>query len=75
MQTQIVMCLHGLPVKGFIARVVEMNNYLVYLPCFKDQENSPTKLTCADVPFSDMDLCYIILGAISYWFNCTYWAK
>ncbi len=26
MQTQIVMCLCGLPVKGFVARVVEMNN-------------------------------------------------
>ena len=65
-QVQIYMFQRGLPVKRFIARVVEMNNYLVYLPCLKDLEDIPTKLTCVDIPFSGMELCYIILNAIPY---------
>ena len=52
-----------------------MNNYLKYLPCLKDLEDSPIELSRADVPFSDMELCYIILNAIPYWLNCAYWAK
>ena len=63
-QVQIYMCQRGLPVKRFIVRVVEMNNYLEYLPCLKYLEGSPAKLTCADVPFSGMELCYIILNSI-----------
>ena len=68
------MCMCKLPVKKFIAWVVEMNNYLKCLPCLKDLEDSPVELTRADVPFSDMELCYIILNAIPYWLNCMYWA-
>ncbi len=74
-QVQIVMYMRRLTVKRFIARVVEMNNYLKYLPFLKDLEDSLAKLTHADVPFSGMELCYIILNVIPYWLNCAYWAK
>ncbi len=49
-----------------------MNNYLKYLPCLKDLEGSPNKLTHADVPFTGMELCYIILNAILYPLNSAY---
>ncbi len=69
------MCQRRLPVKRFIARIVEMNNYLKYLPCLKDLEGSPPELTHADVPFTGMELCYIIINAIQYPLNSAYWAK
>ena len=75
LQTQIVMPQRGLEVKIFISRVVELNLYLAILPCLKDVKESPQSLARADVPFSEMELCTIILNAIPYQLACAYWAK
>ena len=72
MQTQIYMCQRGVKVKGFILRIVEMNDYLELMPCIKDVEGLPAELTREDQPFSGMELCYIVLNAIPYGFACAY---
>ena len=43
-------------VKGFVLRIVEMNNYLEYMPCLKEVEGLPAEFACVDVPFRSMKL-------------------
>ena len=58
----------------FVNRMVELNNYLPLLPCWKDEENSPEALTRADVPFPPIEMCMIIINALPFALASAYWA-
>ena len=73
--TQIMMPMRGVPVKGFCLRVVEMNEYLVYMPCLRDLEGLPKELPRADVPFTPIMMCTLILNAVPWGLYSAYWAK
>ena len=66
LQTQIFMVQREVHVKGFILRIIEMNNYPEYMPCLKDVEGSPAEFDHTDVPFTSIELCYLVLSVIPY---------
>ena len=51
-------------VTQFGAHMQELNEFLPYLPCQKDEENSPSTMVRADKKLSDMDLCNAIIGSM-----------
>ena len=61
-------------IKGFIPRIIEMNNYLSLMPCLKDVEGAPSAFKRADVPLKGID-CTLILGTLPYTLVCVYWDK
>lgn len=58
----------------YIDRVVELNKYLLLLPCLKDQEGAPKKMPRANLQFNEMELCDIILNGLRYPLLTAYWA-
>jgi hypothetical protein len=75
MQTQIRLPARGCSIKAFISRIVEINGYAKFLPCLKDVEGSPEQLKRMDRPFTELELCNIVLQAIPYPFACAFWAN
>ena len=51
-----------------------MNSYNKYLPSLKDEEGSPTELVCSNEPFSQLEMCNIILTALPFNFASSFWA-
>ena len=51
-----------------------MNSYNKYLPSLKDEEGSPTELVRSNEPFSQLELCNIILTALPFNFASSFWA-
>ena len=47
-----------------ISRLVMMNEMTSYLPCMKQMEDSPTEMPMMDVPFSEMEMCTHVMGAL-----------
>ena len=62
-------------VEEFIDRVIQANNALPYLPCMKQQEKSPKDWIQANVKFSMMELCQIVLNALPPPLQLAYWAR
>ena len=75
MQHQICMPKFDTDISVFVTRLIEMNQYLSLMPCLKDVQDSPTELTRADTPFTEMELCTIITNVIPHGLQCAYWAK
>ena len=75
MQTQIKMPRKGVKVKVFIARLVEMDGYIEFLPCLKDVEDSPAALKRNNVPFDEIEMCMLILKAVPFGLATAYWAN
>ena len=48
----------------FGARMQELNEFLPYLPCQKDKENSPSTMDREDKKLSEMYLCNAIIGSM-----------
>ena len=46
-------------------RVIEMINALLYLPCLKHKEGSPTVMTVRNVKYTEIERCTIVLNAVS----------
>ena len=64
MQTCIKMPKKGLNVSQYISRFLVLNNYLEMLPCLKQIQGSPANLARADVKFTDIELCPMILSGM-----------
>ena len=58
----------------FGARMQELNEFLPYLPCHKDEENSPSTMVRADKKLGEMDLCNAIIGCMPPDLALAYWA-
>ena len=58
----------------FCQRMVELNNYMKLLPCWKDEEDSPSQLARADTPFTSIEMCMHILNALPFPLATAYWA-
>ena len=50
---------NGITIKMGIERVIEMNNFLPYIPCLKHQEGAPTAMTAMNVKYMDIELCAV----------------
>ena len=50
----------------FVDRISEMNTYNKYLPSLKDEEGSPTDFFQSNEPFTQLELCNIILMALPF---------
>ena len=59
----------------FVDRVVELNSYNKFLPSLKDEEGSPTELVRGNVPFTELELCSIILQALPFGFASAFWSQ
>ena len=58
----------------FVDRVVEINTYNKFLPSIKDEEGSPAELVQGNVPFTELELCNVILTALPFGFASAFWA-
>ena len=59
-------------IEPFIDRVVEMNTYNKFLPSLKDKECSPEELVRGNIPFTEVELCNIILTALPFGFTTAF---
>ncbi len=59
----------------FVDRVVEINTYNKSLPSLKDEEGSPAELVQGNVPFTELELCNVILTALPFGFASAFWAS
>ena len=65
---------HPVTAAQYITRMEDCNSYLTYLPCLKQVRGSPTNMARADVPFTDTELCSIILSGLDIRLTTAYWA-
>ena len=75
MQVQIRMPSKGLKVRAFIERIREMNEYFQYLPTQKEVEGAPKELKNGKEPFTQIELCEVVLMAIPFNLSSAYWGK
>ena len=76
MLVQVKMPAHkGLTVRQFVDRLVEMNEYLPFLPSQKEVQGAPPALKNGKDPFTEMELCQIVLRAVPYHLGTAYYAK
>ena len=59
----------------FVDKISDMNTYNQYLPRFKEEEGSPNELVQDNDPFMQLELCNVILSALSFGFASTIWAS
>lgn len=62
-----------LDIANFVDRVWEIGELSPYLPCWKDEEGSPSKLPRADEPIDEITMCMWILNAIPFHLAAAYW--
>jgi hypothetical protein len=74
MTSQIVWPSSKVEIGPFVDRISEMNSYNKYLPSLKDEEGSPTELIRSNEPFSQLEMCNIILTALPFNFASSFWA-
>ena len=48
-------------IRPYIARIMQLNQFILHLPCMADKRNSPANLVRMNVPFSEHELAVIIL--------------
>ena len=58
----------------FIERLRWANILIEYLPCLKHRAGSPKELPRSNEPFTDIDLCSIVLNALPKSLAGSYWA-
>ena len=75
MAVQIRMPTRVIKVRVFIDRVREMNEYFQFLPSQKEVEGAPDELKNGKVPFTQIELCELVLMAVPYNLSSAYWAK
>ncbi len=59
-------CHKDVGIGPFVDRVVEINTYNKFLPSLKDKEGFPEELVQGNVPFTELELCNIILTALPF---------
>ena len=59
----------------FIDRVIWANDAIPYLPCLKNQADSPTEWPTMNEPFSDIELCMNVLNTLPSALHAAYWAS
>ena len=59
--------------RTFCNGVVEINTYNKFLPSLKDKEGSPEELVWGNIPFTELELCNIILTALPFGFATAFW--
>ena len=74
MTSQIVWPSSKVEIGPFVDRISEMNSYNKYLPSLKDEEGSPPELVRSNEPFSQLEMCNIILTALPFNFASSFWA-
>ena len=76
MSVQVKMPAHkGLTVRQFVDRLIEMNEYLPFLPTQKEVEGAPPELKNGKEPLTEMELCQVVLRAVPYHLGTAYYAK
>ena len=75
MTSQIVLPSSKVKIGPSVNRISETNSYNKYLPSLKDKEGSPTELVRSnEEPFSQLEMCNIILTALPFNFASSFWA-
>ena len=74
MLSQIIWSSSKVEIGPFVDKLSEMNTYNKYLPSLKDEEGSPTELVRSNEPFTQLELCNIILMALLFNFPSSFWA-
>ena len=64
----------GITIKMGVARVVEMNEALPYLPCLKHKEGAPAAMSSMNIKYTDIELCTIVLNAVNLTVSTAYYA-
>ena len=72
MTSQIVWPSSKVKIGPFVDRISEMNSYNKYLPSLKDEEGSSTELVHSNEPFSQLEMCNIILAALPFSFASSF---
>ena len=75
MLSQIVWPATKVGIGPFVDRVIEINTYNKYLPSLKDEEGAPEALVRGNVPFTELELCTIILQALPFGFASAFWSQ
>ena len=57
-----------------VARVVETNEALPYLPCLKYKEEAPAAMAALNVKYTEIELCTIVLNAVNLTVSTAYYA-
>ncbi len=72
---QVVCPRQGWDVKSFCKCLLQMNLYLIIMPCLKGEEGRPQAMKRTNVPFDEIEMCMIILCAVPFGLSMAYWAN
>ena len=56
----------GITIETGVARVVEMNKAVPYLPCLKHKEGAPTAISAMNIKYTEIELCTIVFNAVNF---------
>ena len=64
----------GITIEMGVARVIEMNEALPYLPCLKHKEGAPATMSAMNIKYTEIELCSIVLNAVHLTVSTAYYA-
>ena len=64
----------GITIEMGVARAVDMNKALPYLPCLKHKEGAPAAMSALNVKYTEIELCTIVLNAVNLTVPTAYYA-